>query len=145
MAEITPFGRPPFTPPNYTRSLMRPFSIPLSGMSAQRQRIETIATNLANLDTATTPGAPSFQRQVALLQRGQDGTVQAAGVQQVETGVVREYMPDHPLADEDGFVAFPDISPQDELADLMIARRMFEANATVFEAAKAMVRRAMEI
>lgn len=139
-----PFGRPPMNP-NQVRSLMRPFAIPLSGMSAQRQRIETIATNLANLDTVSRPGEPSFQREVAILQRGADGQVETAGVQQVETGVVREYMPDHPLADEDGFVAFPDISPEDELADLTIARRMFEANATVFEAAKAMIRRAMEI
>lgn len=114
-------------------------------MTAQRQRMETIAQNLANLDTAVGPGGAAYQRQVTLLQRAMDGTVQVQDVQAINTGTTREYDPDHPMADEQGFVAYPDISPEQELADLMVARRMFEANATVFDAAKAMIRRALEI
>ena len=57
----------------------------------------------------------------------------------------RLYDPGHPDADADGFVTYPNVDVNTELVDLMVARRVFEANATVFQAAKSMLRRALEI
>jgi len=107
--------------------------------------METIATNLANVDTAFGPNGTPYQRQVARLEAGRDGTVEVTGVDTLDTGFERVYDPDHPLADEDGYVRYPKIEIEQEIADLMITRRMFEANATVFEAAKAMVRQSLDI
>ena len=68
------------------------------------------------------------------------------------TGVARdgspgrfEYDPGHPDADELGYVEYPNVRIEEELTELMDARRNFEANATVFQVAKAVLRRALEI
>ena len=53
--------------------------------------------------------------------------------------------PGHPDADADGFVAYPNVDVNTELVDMMVARRVFEANASVFQAAKAMLRRSLDI
>ena len=55
------------------------------------------------------------------------------------------YDPGHPDADADGFVAYPNVDVNTELVDMMVARRVFEANASVFQAAKAMLRRSLDI
>lgn len=57
----------------------------------------------------------------------------------------RVYEPGHPDADADGYVTYPNVRITDEIVDLMDARRQFEANATVFQVAKAMLRRSLEI
>jgi flagellar basal-body rod protein FlgC len=56
-----------------------------------------------------------------------------------------EYDPGHPDANPDGFVPHPNVDVTTELVDLMVVRRLHEANASVFQAAKAMLRRALEI
>jgi flagellar basal-body rod protein FlgC len=56
-----------------------------------------------------------------------------------------EYDPGHPDANADGFVEYPNVDVNTELVDLMLARRIHEANATVFQAAKSMLRRALDI
>jgi flagellar basal-body rod protein FlgC len=55
------------------------------------------------------------------------------------------YDPGHPDANQDGYVEYPNVDVNTELVDLMVARRMHEANASVFQAAKSMLRRAIEI
>jgi flagellar basal-body rod protein FlgC len=74
----------------------------------------------------------------------------AQGVQ--VTGIVEDasegplvYEPGHPDADANGYVRYPNVRITDEMVDLMDARRVFEANATVFQSAKQMLRRALEI
>lgn len=153
---------------NTMRRLFRPLSIAASGLSAQSRRIETIAQNLANLETTRTPGGGPYRRQVVQLQAAQDlirpSTVTGAGQRTLGfqdllrpdgvrvVGVAEdgseghfEYMPGHPDADAAGYVEFPNVTAEEEFTDLMDARRAFEANATVFQVAKAVLRRAFEI
>lgn len=66
-------------------------------------------------------------------------------VTETSDAVRYEYMPGHPDADADGFVALPDIDILAEMVDLMISSRAFEANATALEAAKSMAQRALEL
>jgi flagellar basal-body rod protein FlgC len=141
MAEIPGFGDRAF---NGLRGLLRPLAIPMSALTAYRRRIEVIATNIANVDSVAGPNGP-YRRQVAVLERQQDGGVQVARVAEDPSAFISEYDPGHPNADELGYVQRPNVDLNNEVADLMIARRMFEANATVFEAAKAMLRRALDI
>ena len=154
---------------NGMRRLFRPLSIAASGLAAQTRRIETIAQNLANVETTRTPEGGPYRRQVVQFRAAQDvlqpfsvgGGNQAGSLQfqdllrpdgvrvvgvSVDTseGEVA-YLPGHPDADAAGYVEFPNVTIEEEFTDLMDARRAFEANATVFQVAKAVLRRALEI
>ncbi|MBI3792864.1 MAG: flagellar basal body rod protein FlgC [Gemmatimonadetes bacterium] len=71
--------------------------------------------------------------------------VQVAGIVTDTTEGPKVYQPGHPDADKDGYVHYPNVRLTDEVVDLMDARRQYEANATVFQAAKQMMRRAIDI
>ncbi len=71
--------------------------------------------------------------------------VEVAGITIDDTEGPRVYQPGHPDADKDGYVHYPNVRITDEMVDLMDARRQFEANATVFQVAKSMMRRAIDI
>ncbi len=139
--------------------------VSLSGLTAQRLRMDVISSNIANVETTRSPqGGPYLRRQVVfqaesapsvtLLSNqlgGQPTTPSAArGVAVVgiraDPGAVRAvYDPEHPDADENGMVRYPDIDVVTELADLLAATRAYEANVTVLNAIKSMAMRALSI
>jgi len=108
-------------------------------MSSQQRFLEVIARNISNAQTTKTPEGGPYQRQVAV-----EGPRGAETITDTRPGR-KIYDPGHPDADKDGFVQYPNVDINTELVDLMIARRVFEANASVFQAAKSMLRRALEI
>ncbi|MHB1310461.1 MAG: flagellar basal body rod protein FlgC [Gemmatimonadaceae bacterium] len=73
------------------------------------------------------------------------GGVRVIGIAEDPTEGPLVYEPGHPDANADGYVRYPNVRVTDEMVDLMDARRLYEANATVFQAAKAMLRRAIDI
>lgn len=157
------------------RPLFRSLGIAASGLSAQRTRIDVIGTNIANAETTrTAEGGPYRRRQVALEALAQqpeggivdagriiptgepagelplptldgEGGVGVAGVFESTAEGALVYDPGHPDADDKGYVRLPNVNITDELVDLMDARRMYEANATVFQAMKNMLQRAVQI
>lgn len=165
--------------PDGVPGLLRGLSIPATGLSAQRRRIDVIAMNMANSGTTRTAEGGPYQRRVLELAEAQsyrEGTVdgrpirrgqidvpdvpevgsfhnaveQAFGVEVVgETIVAGEgplvYEPGHPDADASGYVRYPNVDLLQERIDLMEATRAYEANATVFDAMKSMLRRALQI
>lgn len=156
----------PVVPPTRFQTL----GIAASGMSAQRRKIDTIATNIANAETTRTEGGGPYRRRVVEVAPGRTGFetllpgatppgrapgadstredpygVSVIGVTEDATEGPRVYEPGHPDADADGYVRYPNVNVTQEMVDLMEARRLFEANATVFQAAKAILRRAMDI
>jgi flagellar basal-body rod protein FlgC len=127
------------------RQLLGPLGVSAGGMSRQQKFIEVIATNIANAETTRTAAGGPYQRQVAVA--GIDPATGASTTQVVtdqSTGRL-VYDPGHPDADATGYVRYPNVDLATETVDLMIARRLHEANATVFQAAKAMLRRALDI
>jgi len=164
--------------PALVRPMFRTLGVAASGLSAQRLRMETIATNVANADTTRTEGGGPYRRRVVQMEAGgppqfgeafaaAHGIVparvdvpQAAGditpaehAFGVKVTAINEdasegplvYDPSHPDANTDGYVRYPNVNVTTEMVDLMDARRLFEANATVFQSAKAMLRRAIDI
>jgi flagellar basal-body rod protein FlgC len=136
--------------------------------------METIATNIANAETTRTEGGGPYRRRVVQISAGgasllagpaMPGATTAPATSAAGTGAredVREgafvtaitedasegprvYEPGHPDADADGYVRYPNVNATQEMIDMMDARRLFEANATVFQSVKAMLRRAMDI
>ncbi len=137
------------------------FAISASGMSAERLRLDIVSNNLANINTAgkTDGSVQPYRRQVpifsqqlqqVLAERNKAYRFSGAGVR--VTGIVHDpnpprtvYEPDHPYADENGYVAYPNINVLNEMVDMMTATRAYEANVTAFNAAKSMALKALEI
>lgn len=113
-------------------------------MSRQQAFIEVISQNIANAETTRTADGTPYRRQIARAVETDSGELRTEIVEDTRPGRA-VYDPGHPDADETGYVRYPNVEIATETIDLMIARRMHEANATVFQAAKAMLRRALEI
>jgi flagellar basal-body rod protein FlgC len=124
-------------------------------MEAQRVRAELIAGNLANADTTRTPdGGPYRRRDAVFTSAPVEGSfadnLAAAGVRVASISVdasdpERRYLPGHPDADKDGYVAFPKIHPPEEMVDLMGASRGYEANVAAIATVKDMMGRALDL
>jgi len=138
-------------------SLMTAMQISSSGMSAQRQRLEIIASNLANSNTTrTAEGGPYRKRDVifsaapvgesfsAALDRAVRG-VEVSEVVEIQEPPLLRYDPAHPDANQAGYVELPNINPLEETINMISATRSFEANLAVFNSAKDMARSSMEI
>ncbi len=136
-------------------------NISSSGLTVQRKRMETISSNLANIETTRTPEGGPYRRKdivVSSLPISDDFSSQlneelADQVRQVITTNISEdqtqpklvFNPSHPDANEEGYVAFPNINMVQEMVDLINASRSFEANIQAINAAKSMAMRAIEL
>jgi flagellar basal-body rod protein FlgC len=122
------------------------FDISASGLSAQRARLDIIASNIANLETTRTPsGGPYRRLQAVFASRARVGGVDMVGTVVDPREPRRVYQPGHPDADRDGFVAYPNLNIVEEMVDLVSATRSYEANAAAFNAAKSIAQRALEL
>lgn len=131
-----------------------------SALTAQRRRLELLVTNIANAQTTRTEEGGPYRRKDVVFQTKsvepfwkvltevEDRALEGVEVTQVITSdspPVLRYEPDHPDADQLGYVAYPDIKPLEEMANLMAATRSYEANVRAFEAVKELVRRSLEL
>jgi len=114
-------------------------------MAVQQRFLEVISRNLANAEVTRTAEGGPYRRQVATLGTSEQGGPSTLGVQQDPRPGRLQYDPGHPDANSEGFVEYPNVDINHELVDLMLARRVHEANVSVFQAAKSMLRRALEI
>lgn len=137
------------------------FDISASGMDVQKMRVETVALNLANMNTTRTAAGGPFQPlQVVISERGSGAKFEQAmdmARQRLDFGAtvaeLREehlpprlvHEPGHPDADEKGFVAYPNINPVTQMMTLIESTRAYEANVRALNAAKTMALRALEI
>ena len=124
-------------------------NIAASGLTAHRQWMDLIAGNIANVNTTSTPEGGPFHRQLAVFMEATDDSGKLRGVkveQQVEddSSLRKVYEPQHPDADAEGYVSYPNINVVAEMVDLIAASRAYEANATVLEAMKNGFMRALQ-
>lgn len=160
-------GQPGSIPGPQMRPMFRTLGISSTGLTAQRQRLEAIASNIANAETTRTEDGTPYRRRVVRMEAApgeptQPGTpprfrlptlnpadaawgVRVAAVEEDLSEGPLVYDPGHPDADAAGYVRMPNVRITDELVDLLSARRVYEANATVFQTARSMLRRALEI
>lgn len=135
------------------------FDIAASGLKAQRTRLNTISSNMANAETTSTPEGGPYKKKSVVFQSEpvsfknqlrQSLNNQAEGVK--VTKIIEDneppqqiYNPSHPDANEDGYVGMPNVSILKEMVDMMSATRSYEANTTVIKSAKRMAMKALEI
>lgn len=117
------------------------FDISGSALAAQSQRMNVSASNLANADSVAGPdGQPYKARQVifeAQDMRGSDTPgVRATAVVEDAAPPRLEYRPGHPLADEQGYVAMPNVNPVHEMVNMIAASRSYQANVEVLNTSK---------
>jgi flagellar basal-body rod protein FlgC len=136
--------------------LLDTFNIAASGLGAERQRLQAIASNMANARTTRTAEGGPYQRKVTVFEAesvdpfGDEMDRAAQRVQVAEVKAdgrppVRVYDPGHPDADAEGYVLYPDINVLQEMVDLMTTSRTYEANANAVEATRDMALRALDI
>jgi flagellar basal-body rod protein FlgC len=119
-------------------------SISGTGMTAQRLRMDVIASNLANADSTRGADGLPYRRRIVELQEATPsfgqllGGVQVSGIVQDPSPMKRVYDPSNPDADKQGYVSMPNVSPVTEMVDLIDSSRAYEANVTAMNAAKQM-------
>jgi len=139
--------------------LFATFKIAASALKAQRTRLNTISSNIANVETTSTPeGGPYKKKSVYFestpipfadhLQKSMNpglSGVKVARILEDNSPPQRIYNPSHPDADKDGYVEMPNINVLKEMTDMMSATRSYEANTTTIRSAKRMAIKALEI
>lgn len=142
--------------------LFQSFDICASGMTAQRFRMDTIAENIANVNTTRTEDGTPYRRKIVTFEEKQltpsfsdilsdTTTFQGNGVkvakvsEDTETDFIKTYDPSHPDADADGYVSYPNVNTVTEMTNLIDSSRAYEANTTAFDAMKNMVQAGLAI
>jgi flagellar basal-body rod protein FlgC len=141
-------------------------NITASALTAQRLRMDVVSSNMANVDSTRSKlvdgewqpyqrksvvlqpkegSFASFLNMAANQQETGNGVKVTKIVEDTETPFKMVYDPEHPDANEEGYVSMPNVDPLREMVDLMSATRSYEANVTVFNASKAMMTKALEI
>ncbi|TDE94736.1 flagellar basal-body rod protein FlgC [Occultella glacieicola] len=116
-----------------------------TGLTVHRKWLDAISDNIANANTVTSTGGEAFRARYVLATAGEEGGVyvQGAAYGDAEGRLVHE--PDHPLADADGYVRYPDIDMASQMSQLILAQRGYQASAAVVDRAKDTYTAALQI
>jgi flagellar basal-body rod protein FlgC len=124
-------------------SLFNIFNVSGSAMSAQAQRLNTVASNLANADSATSASGQAYRaKQVVFEAVPMEGGATAVRVAQVvedPSPLKQVYDPKHPMADDKGYVSMPNVNVVDEMVNMLSASRSYQNNVETMNAAKSML------
>jgi len=144
-------------------SLLNVFDVAGSGMSAQSIRLNTTASNLANAESVAPPGQPTYRSRhpvfAAELESaaggllplssdtaGKEGSnVQVLGIVESDKPFNIRYEPDHPYADESGYVAYPNVNAVEEMANMISASRSFQVNVEMMSTARTLAERLLQM
>ena len=131
-------------------SLFNIFSISGSAMTAQSQRLNAVASNLANVDSTTGPdGKPYHAKQVVFstVPVGEQGGagVKVAAVVDDPSPMKMVYDPKHPMADEKGYVAMPNVNVVEEMVNMISASRSYQNNVDVMNTSKSLLLKTLTI
>ena len=143
-------------------SFLSSFDISASGMTAERQRLDIASENIANSETTGTASGEAYRRKMVVLEEvpstsfrtrfnsllnrtASKGGVKVTQIIEDQRDLNPVYNPDHPDANEEGYVMMPNVDLVKETVDGMAATRAYEANITAFNAMKLMAQRALDI
>jgi len=138
------------------------FRVSSSGMSAQRTRMNAISSNIANINTVRGADGGPYRRKDVVFEampetrnfseilgvtspRAEIQRVQVSEIRQDEKAPMLKYEPDHPDANPEGYVAYPNINLMEEMANMLQATRAYEANVSALQSAKDMAMASLEI
>ncbi|GAA2052138.1 MULTISPECIES: flagellar basal body rod protein FlgC [Leifsonia] len=117
-----------------------------TGLTLHRHWLDAISDNLANINTAKPTDGAAFQARYVVAQEGQGVSgVYVAGAAYGSAEGRMVYEPDNPVADEKGYVRYPDIDLSEQMGSLIMAQRGYQANAAVVDRAKETYQAALQI
>jgi len=130
-----------------------------SGLTLERLKMDTISTNIANVNTTRTEEGGPYNRKEVLFQESlvneknkltgkneiRSSGVKVIGIEEDAENLKVVYDPEHPDADEDGYVTKPNVNMVDEMIALINTQRTYEANVTALNASKGILKKALEI
>lgn len=135
--------------------IFQTMKIGASALQAQQVRLNTISSNLANIDTTHTPEGGPYQKKDVIFEpttlsfdQSLQGAVQGVAVSQIVPDPAPPrlvYDPSHPDAGPNGYVKMPNINVVEEVADMISASRAYEANVTTIKSAERMATKALTI
>lgn len=143
-------------------SFFNSINVSASGLTAERLRMDLISENIANANTTRTPSGGPYRRKVPIF-RAQEANafeqllnkakgmntlgngVEIAGIAEDNSPFKKEFNPNHPDADAEGYVSLPNVEIVNEMINLISASRAYEANVTSVNTTKAMAMKALEI
>lgn len=130
-------------------SLFNIFNVSGSAMSAQAQRLNTVASNLANADSATSASGGAYRAKQVVFEAVPMGNgATAVKVQKVvedPSPMKLVYDPKNPLADEKGYVTMPNVNTVDEMVNMLSASRSYQTNVETMNAAKSLLLKTLTI
>lgn len=131
-------------------SLSNIFSVAGSAMNAQSQRLNTVASNLANADSATSAdGTPYKAKQVvfAATPVGENGAtgVNVAAVVEDQSPMKQVYDPKNPLADEKGYVTMPNVNVVEEMVNMISSSRSYQSNVDMMNTTKTLLLKTLSL
>jgi flagellar basal-body rod protein FlgC len=134
-------------------NLFNSLEISSSALKAERTRAEVVASNMANAETTRTPEGGPYKRKMVVFESQKPSfasALEGAGVKisqviEDKSSPVRRFEPNHPDADSQGYVSYPDINPIAEMTDMMSAARAYEMNASAVQATKSMIQQTLEL
>ena len=123
-------------------------------MTAQSVRLNTTASNIANADSVSSSidktyraRHPVFEAEMAKANHQQSGAhrVNVSGIVESDKPLMKEFAPDHPMADGDGFIYKPNVNVMEEMADMISASRSYQMNVQVADATKSMLQQTLRM
>ena len=134
-------------------SLFRIFDIAASGMSAQSIRLNTVSSNLANADSVSSSEGGTYRARQPVFaatlndvfNESPDVTVKVLGIVESQEPLQQRYAPNHPLANEEGYIFMPNVNTVEEMANMISASRSYQANVEVVNTSKQMLMRTLSL
>ncbi|HPM68950.1 MAG TPA: flagellar basal body rod protein FlgC [Piscinibacter sp.] len=131
-------------------SMFNIFNVSGSAASAQSQRLNVVASNLANADTVAGPDGQAYKARQVVFQTQLMGEVGAAGVrvstvQEDQTLGRRVHDPKHPGADAEGYVTYSNVNPVEEMVNMISASRSYQNNVEVMNTAKSLLLKTLQM
>ncbi len=131
-------------------SMFKIFDVSGSAVSAQTQRLNVVASNLANADTVAGPDGQAYKARQVVFQTTLMGEVGAAGVRvsdvvEDNTPGRRVHDPKHPAADAQGYVSYSNVNPVEEMVNMISASRSYQNNIEVMNTAKGLLLKTLQL
>ncbi|WP_290874345.1 flagellar basal body rod protein FlgC [Aquabacterium sp.] len=131
-------------------SMFNIFNVSGSAVSAQSQRLNTVASNLANADTVAGPDRQAYKARQVVFQTTPMGEVGTAGVTvsqitEDQTPGRRVHDPKHPQADAEGYVTYSNVNAVEEMVNMISASRSYQSNVEVMNTAKTLLMKTLQM
>ncbi len=135
-------------------SLFNVFNVTGSAMSAESIRLNTTSSNLANADSISSSAKDTYKARHAVFgaelsnamrRSGDTVPVKVLGIVESDKPLNAEYNPDHPLANEEGYIYKPNVNVMEEMANMISASRAYQTNVQVADSSKQMLLRTLQM